>query len=113
MLKYSNNNDKMQANIENNQQQQQQELYENINYDRRESTSTFDNNPAEIYTVINTVNYNNQQPKPATLSNPPTVPINNSKNVSKLENLQIETQYFKSILGIINILLIVRIFRYI
>jgi hypothetical protein len=103
----------MQTNNIQNNQQQQQELYENINYDRRESISTFDNNPAEIYTVINTVNYNNQQPKPAPLSNPPRVPRNNTRSVSKLENLQIDTQYFKSALGIINILLIVRIFTHI
>ena len=61
MLKYSNNNDQTQANVDNNQQQQ--ELYENINFEseRRASTSTFDNNPAEVYSVINTEKSNNHQ----------------------------------------------------
>ena len=110
MLKYSSNNDQTQANVDNNQQQQ--ELYENINFesDRRASTSTFDNNPAEIYSVINTEKSNNHQPPPSRRPNPQKV--NSKSNPNKEIKQTINTQYLTSILGLINILLIVRTFPY-
>ena len=110
MLKYNNNNDQTQSNVDNNQQQQ--EFYENINFesDRRASTSTFDNNPAEVYSVINTEKSNNHQPPPSRRPNPQKV--NSKSNPNKEIKHKINTQYLTSILGLINILLIVRTFPY-
>ena len=110
MLKYNNNNDQTQSNVDNNQQQQ--EFYENINFEseRRASTSTFDNNPAEVYSVINTEKSNNHQPPPSRRPNPQKV--NSKSNPNQEIKQKINTQYLTSILGLINILLIVRTFPY-
>ena len=112
MLKYNNNNDqtRQMSNVDN--IQQQQEFYENINFEseRRASTSTFDNNPAEVYSVINTEKSNNHQPPPSRRPNPQKV--NSKSNPNKEIKHKINTQYLTSILGLINILLIVRTFPY-